>query len=63
MGGIHLAVRKRMWIQHDGAPPHFSVDVHNYLNAVFPDRWIRRGGPIPWTARSFHACGCVDAVL
>ena len=26
-GGVPLAVRKRMWIQHDGAPPHFSVDV------------------------------------
>ena len=49
--GVPLAVRERMWIQHDGAPPHFSVDVRNHLNAVFPDRWIWRGGPIPWRAR------------
>ena len=48
---ISLAVRERMRIQHDGAPRHFSVDVRNHLNAVFPDRWIWRGGPIPWRAR------------
>ena len=50
--GLPLAVRERMWIQHDGAPPHFSVDVRNYLNASFPDRCIWRGGAIPWPARS-----------
>ena len=49
---VPLAVCERMWIQHDGAPPHFSVDVRNHLNAVFPGRWIGRGGPIPWPARS-----------
>ena len=48
-----MAVRERMWIQHDGAPPHVSsVDVCNQLNAVFSGRWIGRGGPIPWLARS-----------
>ena len=41
-----------MRIQHDGAPPHFSVDVGNHLNAVFPDRWVSRRGPLPWPARS-----------
>ena len=34
-----------------GTPP-FSVDVRNHLNAVFPGRWIGRGGPIPRPARS-----------
>ena len=47
-----MAVRERMWIQHDGAPPHFSVDVRNHLIAVYPGRWIGRGGPIPWPVRS-----------
>ena len=47
-----MAVRERMWIQHDGAPPHFSVDVRKHLNAVFPYIWILRGSPIPWPARS-----------
>ena len=47
-----MAVRERIWIQHDGAPPDFGVDVRNHLNAVFPGRRIGRGGPIPWSARS-----------
>ena len=37
---------------HDGAPPHFGVVVQEYLNAHFPNRWIGRGGPISWPARS-----------
>ena len=28
------------------------IHIHNYVNAVFPGRWIVREGPIPWTARS-----------
>lgn len=41
-----------LWYQQDGAPPHFSLDVRNYLNQVFPNRWIGRRGPIEWPARS-----------
>ena len=41
-----------MWIQHDGAPPHFGVDAHNHLNAVFSGSWTGRGDPIPWPVRS-----------
>lgn len=41
-----------MWFQHDGAPPHFSVDVRNHLNATFHGRWIGRGSRTPWPARS-----------
>ena len=40
--GVPLVVRERMWIQHDGAPSHVSVDVRNHLSAVFPGRWIGR---------------------
>ena len=48
-----MAIRERMWIQHDGAPAHVSsVDVCNHLNAVFSGHWIGRGGPIPWPARA-----------
>ena len=32
--------------------PSFSVDARNHLSAVFPGRWIGRGSPIPWPARS-----------
>lgn len=49
---VPLAVYPRMWFQHDGAPPHFSVQVRQYLNQAFPRRWIGRGGPVNWPARS-----------
>jgi len=35
-----------------GAPLHFSCFVTDVLNERFPDAWIGRGGPIPWTPRS-----------
>ena len=38
--------------QHDGAPAHFAVNVKEYLNEQFRQRWIGRGGPVPWPARS-----------
>ena len=47
-----MAVREKMWIKQDDAPPHFSVDVRSHLNAVFPGRWIGRRGPMPWFARA-----------
>jgi len=40
-----------MYFQHDGAP-HFSREVRNFLNSRFPGRWIGRGGPHNWPARS-----------
>lgn len=41
-----------MFFQQDGAPPHWSRAVRNWLDASFPHRWIGRGGPIRWPARS-----------
>ena len=41
-----------IWYQQDGAPPHFSRDVRNYLDTVFEERWIGRRGQIQWPARS-----------
>ena len=40
------------WFQQDGAPPHYSNVVRQYLDTVFPDHWIGRGGFIEWSARS-----------
>ena len=34
---------ERVYFQQDGAPPHYSVVVRNYLDQVFPQRWIGRG--------------------
>lgn len=41
-----------IWLQQDGAPPHYAVDVRRYLDEVFPGRWIGRRGPMEWPARS-----------
>jgi len=49
---VPLNKRGRMYFQHDGAPPHFSLEVRNFLNYRFPGRWIGRGGPHNWPARS-----------
>ncbi|XP_071056600.1 uncharacterized protein [Onthophagus taurus] len=45
---VPLNIRQRMIFQHDGAPPHYSNNVRNFLNTHFGDRWIGRGGPHPW---------------
>lgn len=55
-------IQDRMWFQHDGAPPHFSLDVRRYLDFRFPGRWIGRGGPTPWPARS-PDLSCLDFFL
>lgn len=49
---VPLAERNRIVYQHDGAPPHFSTRVKNWLNSQFGSNWIGRNGPILWPARS-----------
>lgn len=44
--------RDDLWLQQDGAPPHYAVLVRNYLDRVFTDRWIGRRGSIEWPPRS-----------
>lgn len=34
--------------QQDGAPPHYSLIVRNFLNTGYPGRWIGRRGPTEW---------------
>src|SRR5678815_1440410 len=41
-----------MYFMHDGAPAHFSLVARNYMNTVYPRRWIGRGGTQPWPPRS-----------
>lgn len=41
-----------IWYQQDGAPPHYGIAVREYLNEVFPQRWIGRRGHIEWPPRS-----------
>lgn len=49
---LPLETRQDMYFMQDGAPAHYSLQVRNYLNTVFPNRWIGRGSQLPWPARS-----------
>ena len=40
-----------LFSQQDVAPPHYALRVRDYLNEVFPQRWLRRGS-IEWPPRS-----------
>ena len=41
-----------IWFQQDGASPHYSRIVREYLDGIFPGHWIGRGGFNEWSARS-----------
>lgn len=43
---------QHMWLQQDGAPPHYARPVKNFLNLTYQRRWIGRGGHIAWPPRS-----------
>lgn len=49
---VPYGTRLRMWLQQDGAPPHFKTEVREYLNDHFNQKWIGRGGPVAWPPRS-----------
>lgn len=49
---LPLAALKKMWFQHDGAPPHFSSLARKFVDESFPNQWIGRGGTTPWPPRS-----------
>lgn len=59
---IPLEVRNAMWFMHDGAPAHFSLIAREFLNETHHNRWIGRGGPIAWPARS-PDCNPLDYFL
>ena len=48
----------QLWFMHDGAPPHWSTAVRNWLNDIFDQQWIGRGGPMSWPARSPDLTPC-----
>lgn len=49
---IPLDVRQNVWFLHDGAPPHNAREVRDWLDHNYNQRWIGRGGPVLWPARS-----------
>ncbi|KAK3878424.1 hypothetical protein Pcinc_017008 [Petrolisthes cinctipes] len=67
---VLLKTRQRIIFQHDGAPAHYTNRVNEYLHQEFPGRWIDRGGPYPWPARSpdltpldFHHWGYMKSLV
>ena len=36
----------------DGAPPQWGLEVCQFLNETFPDRWVGCDSPIPWLPHS-----------
>lgn len=45
-------ITQNMWFQHDGCPAHYRRSVRQLLDTTYPNKWIGRGGPTPWPARS-----------
>lgn len=50
--GVPEDIRNNLIFQQDGAPPHYTLPVRQYLDEVFPGRWIGRNGHYQWPARS-----------
>lgn len=57
---IPLVLRQKMWLMHDGAPPHFTRNVRDHLHLQYPRKWIGRGAdaPIKWPPRSPDLTPC-----
>jgi hypothetical protein len=45
-------------LMQDGAPPHFALDVRDWLDRRFSGRWLCRRGPHEWPARSPDLTPC-----
>lgn len=41
-----------VWFQQDGAQPHYALIVRDFLNNIFPEKWIGRRGAVEWPPRS-----------
>lgn len=49
---VPLNTRRGSWFQLDGCPAHYGRGPRRWLDINFPGRWIGRGGPVEWPARS-----------
>lgn len=59
---VPLETRRTMFLQLDGCPAHYSINVRNHINGTFRERWIGRGSLFPWPARSPDLT-CLDFYL
>ena len=51
VGRHPVMIRSQMYFQHDGAPPHYTRHMREYLNESFHNCWLGRGGPVAWPPR------------
>ena len=49
---VPLHVCMNMWMQHDGALPHYALCSRQAMNGIFDENWIIRGGPVVLPPRS-----------
>lgn len=47
-----LREREELFFQQDGAPPHNTRRIAEFLNLNFGDQWLGTNGPIRWPPRS-----------
>ena len=67
---VPVDIRLGMRFMHGEAPPRFSRVARQFLNRHFANKWIGRGGPIAWPARSldlnpldFHLWGHLKSIV
>ncbi|GBP50055.1 hypothetical protein EVAR_39632_1 [Eumeta japonica] len=44
---VPVSDRRHMWYQQDCCPAHFALQVRNFLDEEYPERWIGRSGRKP----------------
>lgn len=49
---VPLLERIDAWFMMDGAPAHYSRNVRHHISNTYGEKWIGRGGPVPWPPRS-----------
>lgn len=52
MEDIPFQHRLDAWFMDNGAAPHFSSDVKDYLNNIYCTKWIGWSGPVKWPPHS-----------
>ena len=67
---VPVDIRLSTRFMHDGSPPRFSRVARQFLNQHFANKWIGRGDPIAWAARSpdlnpldFHLLGHLKSIV
>ena len=49
---VPVDTRHSLIFQQDGAPPHSTIVLREYLSQNFREPWIGRNGPVHWPPRS-----------